>query len=1193
MRNRSFLRRLVLILMTMAAMLFAVGADLNLNVNCGGQQAQSSHACLSTIGGSVKYLQHLDEEKPHDIEAEIVKWENGNPGGVFTQAYAMTFDYTVPTGTTITLAPNVYVSICTYSADLNFTEDQIVLSKDENGVANSGFVVHECLYHGCYAAMKPAMSVTETQLKMGCYYAAQYGATCFSVPAGNYMFTEYFAFSEYLASGEVVFEDPENTTVCFNNMSVSMTDPEVLALKNRGVTVYIECLENKPAPKTHTCAYTQGVDAYPLTQESFDAILAEFKASPALASDEDPLQNFVYAFLTEDIFCEEEIIVPEGMYFGVCKNGFDFNVPEAQNVYVFDCDPHVCVYAELQAITPIWQAGLELRFAHAQIAGMDFVLPDGAYAMMEDIDFTAFPKLFAETGEYMLCQNGHIATELVFPEENENCLVCDCTQSVAEMGLYAHQCTEIHNHITPYLITEELLMGIMGEDGAIRLPDGASEIALALPMDLESGGTLIIPTGVKMYLCLNGFTLYGSKSLAQDGKSPYMFKVEYGAELYICDCSAEKTGALVSVTVDMMLNQGENEASLNPTASPIYNLGVTTLDGVSAQGTTGLYNVGHLVVKDSSIQGIYCGLMMNEADAYTNPLHTVKPSVDMNNTTVSAVLVGVLKLGGEATLEDTTINATVFGIMSDLDVLDINTEAYNGDLVIDNVTVNLTTVIPEGDALALSMVQGMGYVSAILVDTNIVLEGDLSVNVDEWLLAPYIDSDDDELKNVNIADFMIGQNTYFDIADGVELSDDYRVYISNSFKEDLVLANQDLSGNFVLMEGLVAMVNEDGEYVVLPPDSCGFANNAVVQEASVGFDGYVTLNFYCEFDSYENEESFLQNPNSLVIFNIAGEKVKIHPSEMEDLGDHIYLYSVGFYAKDYQEQIFVQFTNGKYIWTGIMAISVEDFLETALVYMEMSLTSVEDILSDASISDDMRAQAEQGKMEVVAYKNAILAMLNYCGVSSEYFYERGYTLLNDAFLDREVIINETFAEGESVETEQTVWSETSVVDAMDGVTAETLKAYVPSVKEGSIVPQNVQFIGASLILNSGTFIRFYFQATPEVLQGLTATINGQVITPVLYSAKSNIYYVQVENLSALQLKTMYEMTITDGESEYTVSYGVFSYMYGVLNNPQASEKLVNVAKATWLYADEVEKAVQSFIGLNSSNEEEVEDNGEV
>ena len=1207
MRNRSFLRRLVLILMTMAAMLFAVGADLNLNVNCGGQQTQSAHECLSSIGGPVKYLKHLNKDDPHDIVAEISRWESGAQDGAFVQAYALTYDYTVPAGTTITLAPNVYISICTYTAKLTFTEDQIVLSKDENGVVNSGFIVHECLYHGCYAAMKPAINVTETQLKMGYYYALQNGAECFEIPAGNYAFAEYFELSSYIASGKVTFTDPENTTVCFNNLITDMTDPEVLALKNRGVTVYTECLEDKPAPQTHSCVYTQGVDPYPLTQESFDAIVAGMQEEPASASSEDPLQNFLYVFLTEDIFYDGALTVPEGMYLGVCQNGFTFNVPETQGVYVFDCDPHVCIYADLQSVVPVWQAGLDIYSAYATAAGEDFVLPDGAYAMMEDIDFTAFSNLLSATGEYLFCQNGHIATGLVVPEENENCYVCDCTQSVEEIGMYAHECTEINNHITPYLITEELLSEIIDGEGRLSLPEGASEIALAMPMDFELDGTLIIPTGVTMYFCLNGFTLFGSKALAQNSDSPYMFKVEYGAKLYVCDCSKEKTGALVATTVEMMTNKEEGEASVQQFSTPVYNLGVTELDGVTLQGSTGCYNAGRLIVKDSTIDGIYMGIMMNEADAYTDPLHSVKPSLDMEGSTVSAVLAGILKLGGDAVLEDTTINATAFAIMSDLDMLGINASEYNGALVLDDVTVNLTTVIPEGDALALMLLQGLGMVSAITADTNISIEGDLSVNVDEWLLEPYIDEDNGELMSITVAEFVVGANTYFDIADDVELSDEYRVYIAEEFKEDLVLSNKDLSENFILMEGLVAMINQDNEYVVLAPNACGFANNAIVQDVAVGFDGYVTLNFYCEFDGIANEESFLKNENSRVVFNVAGEKVNVHPSEMEDLGDHLYSYSIGFYAKDYQEQIYVQFTNGTYTWTGVMAISVADFLEMSLVSFEAMLANVEATLEDAGATEEAIAEAEQAKIEIVAYKNAILAMLNYCGVSAEYFYERGYELLDEVFAHREVqtVVGGSSEEGseenseetgeeENTEepTEQIVWVETSVVDAMNAVTAETLKGYAPSVKEGSVIPENVQFIGASLILNSGTFIRFYFTATEEVLQGLTVTIGGVEIAPTLYNASSNIYYVQVENLSALQLKTMYEMTITDGESEYTVSYGVFSYMYGVLNNPQASEKLVNVAKATWLYADEAEKAVQILSGLGSSDDGEVEGDGE-
>ena len=134
---------------------------------------------------------------------------------------------------------------------------------------------------------------------------------------------------------------------------------------------------------------------------------------------------------------------------------------------------------------------------------------------------------------------------------------------------------------------------------------------------------------------------------------------------------------------------------------------------------------------------------------------------------------------------------------------------------------------------------------------------------------------------------------------------------------------------------------------------------------------------------------------------------------------------------------------------------------------------------------------------------------------------------------------------------------------------------------------------AEAFLQNGAQVRTGFGYDLHRLQaGRKFIIGGVEIAPTLYNASSNIYYVQVENLSALQLKTMYEMTITDGESEYTVSYGVFSYMYGVLNNPQASEKLVNVAKATWLYADEAEKAVQILSGLSSSDDGEVEGDGE-
>ena len=128
-------------------------------------QIQSTHECLNTAFGSVTKLQHLQSNEPHDIVAEIQNWATDRPADApFVQAYSITYDYTLGKTDTITLGQNVYVSICTYSADLNFKESQIVLSTDENGVVNSGFEIYDCPFNSCFAAMEPAVKVTKNYL---------------------------------------------------------------------------------------------------------------------------------------------------------------------------------------------------------------------------------------------------------------------------------------------------------------------------------------------------------------------------------------------------------------------------------------------------------------------------------------------------------------------------------------------------------------------------------------------------------------------------------------------------------------------------------------------------------------------------------------------------------------------------------------------------------------------------------------------------------------------------------------------------------------------------------------------------------------------------------------------------------------------------------------------------------------------
>ena len=1178
-------KKLSIILLSVLTTLLLVGAT-------GCSQPQKTHVCLNDAFGAVQNLQKLDSDKPHDIVAEMEKWKEDRPQNApFVKTYEMTYDYTLPESATITLGQNVYVSICTYSAKLTYKENQIVLSKDENGVANSVFEVRECTLNSCFASMMPAIKLTEAYVIMGYEYAISRGETSFQLPAGNYAMMHSFSLESYINAGKLTFENPANTVICFNNTLENTLNnalsSEVSILKNKGITVYLECLEDEPASTTHSCVYTNRVEPLPLDQKTFDLLSAEFEQHTLSESEAVSSVNFQYAFLTEDIYGDAMVTVPQGLYIGICKNGFEFNVPKTENLYVFDCVPHVCLYTQLTGVTPIWQEGLDILYANAQAAEIDFVLPSGSYALMEDVDCTKFPNLFASEAEYLLCYNGHTLTGVEMPRET--CVVCDCTQSIEEEGLLTHACTKISNHITPLLITQPVLELLVNDQGELMLPEGVLEIALALPADFEIGATLTIPKGVKLSLCLNGYTLSGSQSLAEYGDSPYLFKVEYGAELYICDCSVEKTGALLSVTEEMLMqnNNPENSDSFSSSiamhASPIYNLGDTVLDGVKLQGATGAHNAGHLYIENSDINGFYVGVMLNEANAYDDPLHSYKPSVETTDSEISGILAGIIKLGGRVDLDDTVINASVAGIVSDKDLLEINKNSYKGDITLSDVTVNLTLVYPEAEDVLLEMIQELGVMAGIVADSDIAIEGNFAVNVDEIFLEPYIPKDSNQIKKMEIAEFFLGTNAHFEIDENAVLTDEYRVYFENTVTEDFVLSNKDLSENFILMEGLVGLVNEKEEYVILASSSCGFMNNAVVSIAEVGFEGYVRLDFYCRFDANEKEELFLSNSDSRVIFNVADEKIKIHPSEMKPLGDNTYYYSVDFYAKDYQERIFVQFTNGKYTWTGKMALSVEDFLEESLLNLEKSLQEVDSVLADTTATETAIATAEANKKELIAYKNAVLSMLNYCNVTTKYFYGAEYEALDKTFAQQEVeiIVDETTQES----SEQKVWKETSVADAMAAVTAETLKSFAPKVKEGSVLPQNVKFNGASLILNSGTFIRFYFTATQEVMQNLTVTINGEVVTPTLHSTGGNIYYVQVENLSALQLKTTYDMTITDGESEYTISYGVFSYMYGVLNNPQADKELVLVAKAMWVLADEADKTARILSGQAMSNDE--------
>ena len=97
-----------------------------------------------------------------------------------------------------------------------------------------------------------------------------------------------------------------------------------------------------------------------------------------------------------------------------------------------------------------------------------------------------------------------------------------------------------------------------------------------------------------------------------------------------------------------------------------------------------------LSAKDSKLIGLYFGVMMGEADDDSDPLHTLKPSLETDGCVIDSLAMGVFALGGEIELADTQINAVMCGVMSNVETGTMAQEQYQGDIILENVEINLT-----------------------------------------------------------------------------------------------------------------------------------------------------------------------------------------------------------------------------------------------------------------------------------------------------------------------------------------------------------------------------------------------------------------------------------------------------------------------------------------------------------------------
>lgn len=1181
-----------LLLSALTALMMSITFILS---GCAMSQVQSTHVCSYTEF-SPTALSHMNSDELHDFLKMFTpaipeqKDSNGKitqeavEGGLwaknytaetpFVGAYYMTYDLELTQ--TVTLGENVYIAICTHSAFLKFNGGKVIVPE------NSGFFLYDCAVHGCYAGMEIAKGISKAYLDFAYHYNNQ---STYILPSGNYALNEPLSLMEYIDAEKIAFANASNTSICLNNFAQGIeSEKEISQLRSLGVRrVYRACDEFDAIYQKHTCVYIQDeMNSIPLNQANFNDIL------PSLAqmkvSTENPLANYTFIHLTGDVAYTGDAVLqlPQGIKIGVCRNGFQFDVPEIEGVYVFDCKEHICVNETLNNMTPIWKDGLDIMSSYlADVHDInpsypaEIVLGAGKYALMDDFALGEFPSSITFNENVQLCRNGHTVAE------NDNAYeegyTWDCKVTVDET---MHKCDKLpfsDSIITLNYETAEAVLtsGVLTTQG---------DVMVVLDEDMEVPGTLVVPQGTSLYVCLNGHNLVAAKSL-HESNTPYMFFVEFGASLTIVNCASTKTSGLYALTEAMLTAE---EKAYNDNCTTILNMGTCVVDNVVMLGGYGVRNEGYFTANNCMIGGVFAGAYSAEANENEFPLHSKNTNIKLNNCSVVSLMCGVLTLGGDTELNSSTVNSALVGVVhTDASILE-NGEIKAGSLTLNDVEISISLDMLEGydnpeiSASVKELLEG-GLIGVISTG-DIKLESDLTIDVDPALLEPY-EKENGELVIPQSVDFLL-MECQLDIADGVELTEQYTVYCPMENGGSTVIANKDISEQLLLLGGMASVVNNKGEMVVVAGEEALFMKNAVVYNASIGMEGYLRLDIYFTFDTVA-EYLFIPNQESRVMVTIGGETEELTPGSLRT--DNGYVYTIDLYAMDYSKTVNVQFTNGEYTWTGIADISIEKILINVMAEIDLDVEDVQTALNGGNLTTEEVVTMEEKLTQAYALKNAIIAMLNYCDLAAVQFGTQDYHRESNelfTFISNKTVTDETT--GESTVVKETM--QFTVAQATEYVSAETLEEYKFKLAENALLPNGVTFLGASLVLTSGLDIRFYFRLEEgRSLDSLSFMVDGEVVTPVLYKNLANTYYLAIDEISAFEITHMFNVVIQEADMQaenrcvYSFDYGTLSYMYNVLANEGSTETLKTLAKATYIYAKMMEFAAET-LGTTESTE---------
>ena len=1116
--KKKFIKMIPLIVILLCSIIGLISCDVNIDLTL--DLSSNYHLCY--YGYQSTGLEIISKENQFNNEAK--KWaEDKTTPTVYH--YHLLSDFSDSQVDAFSIGNNVYVGICCFMSSYTASSTKVTLNGE-----NGGIFFYDCTRHGCFNAMDDAIPLSKGYMDFVSAVAkAKEGV--FTLSSGSYSMSEVFDLKAYFDSKLVVLENANKTTLCLDGLSYESVKDSVDYLAGLGVTTYTEpCLEPASTAKSHDdCCYYKllGDIPYNKAKIALDQSTINYYLNLAEETGEVISQSGI-AFLTENVQWDGELKVDENNFIVVCKNGFDLKGKVSNNVLILDCTDHSCLYDGYSAYYPVSQEFLTYREVLIANKLVSEVLPAGKYALMGDVDFSGFTVKIDEQAEYEVCLNGYKVAGLQLPQ---NVKVHDCTTITdSNATSLAHVCDKVAPHASAIYVGSQDL-----NNTDISTLQG--DISIALKEDVYVNDIIVIPTGLKMTICLNGHEIVGVQR-----EIPQIFKVEYGAELILCDCSSDHTGRVIlkmpDESEDTSTSTSEsNESNTDPNKrifgvehnfvlnACVYNAGTLVIKDANVYGQTGVYNAGVLHVNGGSMNGMVAGLLQMVGDEEYSPLCSSNIQSSIKNCEVVGYIAGMAAVQGECSIDSVNCYAVLIGMYC------------NTNVVVEDVTVN---IVLRADVMAILKDVEVGSIEgfspemesyiAIAAGNGIVIEGNVEFSVSPDFLVPFEKSSNNQ--NVTVTpEFqeVVLSNGKVDIAPWVDLEKPVQVIVEVSEnKEEYVIANNDIIGQIDTIDGYALCLNSSGQTVVISADVAGFMDNAIVTSLSVEESGQISMEFECEFDKNTASESFLNNQDAKVIV-MSDDKEVYNVSPLYGKTDNGYYFKIQVAPKDYKKDFQIKFYNGKYIWNGREVFNLENQL----------LGVIEQLSTVGKASEN----PEQSAMLKIVAESA----LNYCRAAAYHF----GTISEYAPVDGVVSFD-----GETSFTYQQI---------MSSITASDLEMCAPKINNEEM-PKGVKLQGTTLVLEASTTVRLYFSIDEAVYEKISVTVDGQSYQLEPYEKVKNSYVLEIANINAQDILSMFEIVITDGETTCSIEYGAGSYVYTSISRGTSSKSTQDMMRALVVYA---------------------------